>query len=331
MQKILGLGNALVDIMTKLNDDSLLEKFFLPKGSMQLVDKHLSDRILHDISHLPRTMTSGGSAANTIHGLAKMGIETGFAGKICYDEFGHFFLNELKTNHIQPHLSYNDTETGRVIALVSPDSERTFATYLGAAMELSESDLYPGLFDNYAIIHIEGYMVQNHDLLDAAVRMAKEKGLKVSLDLASYNIVDENLAFLHSLIRDNVDIVFANEEEAKAYSGQIPEKALDIIGNECDMAIVKLGEKGSLIKHHDQIITVDGYKIIPVDTTGAGDLYAAGFLYGLIKGYNLEKCGRIASILSAKVIEVIGAKMTDQKWKETYAILRSESLLSESH
>jgi len=327
MQKILGLGNALVDIMTRLEDDTLLERFFLPKGSMQLVDKHLSDRILHDTSHLPKTLASGGSAANTIHGLAKIGIETGFMGKICFDEYGHFFLNDLKKNKIQPHLSYNDTETGRSIALVSPDSERTFATYLGASVELTANDLYPGLFDGYGYIHIEGYMVQNHELLATAVRMAKEKGLIISLDLASYNIVDENLAFLHSIVRDYVDIVFANEDEAKAYTNQDPEKALHSIAEECETAIIKLGEKGSFIKHHDEVLPIMGYKINPVDTTGAGDLYAAGFLYGLVKSFSLEKCGRIASILSAKVIEVIGSKMSQQKWDETYTILRSEALL----
>jgi sugar/nucleoside kinase (ribokinase family) len=210
---------------------------------------------------------------------------------------------------------------------VSTDAERTFATYLGASVELTSTDLYPGLFDNYKIIHIEGYMVQDHELLAEAVKMAKSKGVTVSLDLAAYNVVDENLAFLHSIVKDYVDIVFANEEEAKAYTNQEPDKALLSIAEECDTAIIKLGEKGSFIKHDDEVIPVSGYKIDPIDTTGAGDLYAAGFLYGLVKGFDLKKCGRIASILSAKVIEVVGSQMPPQKWEEVFAILRSESLL----
>jgi sugar/nucleoside kinase (ribokinase family) len=325
--RILGLGNALVDIMTRLDDDAFLDMFHLPKGSMQLVDGHLSDRILKATVHLPRTMSSGGSAANTIHGLAAMGCPTGFIGKISDDEYGRFFHHDLENSHIRPHLSYSTTETGRAIALISPDKERTFATCLGAAMELSVGDLKDEVFKGYGYIHIEGYMVQNQELLLQAVRLASQHGMMISLDLASYNVVDENVAFLHGIIRDYVDVVFANEEEAKAYTGQGPDDALSAMATECNVAVIKLGRMGSLVEHQGQTFRIEGFKINPVDTTGAGDLYAAGFLYGMVNGFDIKRCGRVASVLAAKVIEVTGARMTSEKWNETFAILSNESLL----
>lgn len=324
---ILGLGNALVDIMTELEDDSFLERFHLPRGSMQLVDRSLSDSILKAASRLRLTLASGGSAANTIHGLAMMGCPTGFIGKIGHDDYGRFFHDDLVRNHIRPHLTYSKNETGRVVALVSPDTERTFATCLGAAMELSAGDLKDEVLKGYGYIHIEGYMVQNQDLMMQAVKLASQHGLTISLDLASYNVVDENVAFLHGIIRDYVDIVFANKEEAKAYTGQGPDDALSAMATECNIAVVKLGEMGSLVRHQGQTFRIEGFKINPVDTTGAGDLYAAGFLYGMVNGFDIKRCGRVASILAAKVIEVTGARMTSEKWNETFAILSNESLL----
>jgi sugar/nucleoside kinase (ribokinase family) len=316
--------------MTELEDDTFLETFHSPKGSMQLVDRSLSGMILNETAHLKHTMTSGGSAANAIHGLASMKCGTGFIGKIGHDDYGRFFLHDLQRNHIQPHLTYGKSDTGRAVALVSRDTERTFATYLGAAMELSASDMDPDVFAGYSYFHIEGYMVQNHELLLKALKLASGCGLKISMDLASYNVVDENVAFLHAIVNDYVDIVFANEEEAKAYTGLSPQKALKAIASECDIAVVKLGEKGSIIQQHDDIYQAEGYKITPVDTTGAGDLYAAGFLYGLVNSQDIHSCGRIASIMSAKVIEVVGARMTPAKWDETFSILHNESLVADS-
>ena len=175
MYKVLGMGNALVDIMTRLDSDSLLHEFKLPKGSMQLVDKFAAEIVSKGTHHLPKQQSSGGSAANTIHGLASLGIETGFIGTIGEDEFGLFFHEDLKRNNIQPQLFKGKFESGRAIALISPDSERTFATFLGAAIELSVDHLSPAIFDGFHYFHIEGYLVQNHDLIRKAVELAKLK------------------------------------------------------------------------------------------------------------------------------------------------------------
>jgi sugar/nucleoside kinase (ribokinase family) len=321
MKKVLGMGNALVDIMTRLESEELLQKFSLPKGSMQLVDKDFANKVNEETKHLEKMQTSGGSAANTIHGLARLGVETGFIGKIGKDDFGEFFKSDMENSKIKTHLMYGANLTGRAIALISPDSERTFATFLGSAVELSAEDIHPGLFSGYDYFHIEGYLVQNYELIRKAVKQAKENKLIVSLDLASFNVVAANLDFLKSIMKEYVDIVFANEDEASAFTGKEPEEALKILAEYCSIAVVKTGEKGSLVKSGNEIHRIGINKAECIDTTGAGDLYAAGFLYGLIKNKTLNKCGELGAMLAAHVIEVLGAKIHAENWKKISKIL----------
>ncbi|MEA3316885.1 MAG: adenosine kinase [Bacteroidota bacterium] len=315
MKKVLGIGNALVDIMTKLPNDEFLKQYGLKKGSMQLSEKEFVEKINAASSDFEKHQSSGGSAANTIHGLANLGVETGYIGKVGDDEFGKFFSKDMQTNNIEPLLLKGKNDTGRAIALISPDSERTFATYLGAAIELNEDDIVNQQFKGYDILHIEGYLVQNHSLLQNAAALARVNGLKISIDMASFNIVEDNIDFLKPYVEKYVDIVFANEEEAKAFTGEEPEKALDIIANMCDLAIVKIGKQGSLVKKGDKKHFVEAIKANAIDTTGAGDLYASGFLYGLVNELPLPKCGEIGSLLAGKVIEVIGSKLSDNTWR----------------
>ena len=321
MNHILGIGNALVDIMTKLKDDQFLHDFNLPKGSMQLVDQTFIKNVTGATEKLEKQQSSGGSAANTIHGLARLGASTGFIGKVGDDRLGDFFYDDLKNSRIDPKLFRSQTDTGRAIALISPDSERTFATFLGAAVELSPEELSENLFDAYQYLHIEGYLIQNHALLKKAFELAKKQGMKVSLDLASYNVVEENLEFLKTFVRDYVDILFANEEEAKAFTGKEPETALEELAKICDIAVVKVGKEGSFVKKGSRHIKVDPIDADPIDTTGAGDAYAAGFLYGLTNDYPLDKCGYTGAVLAGKVIEVIGAKMDESKWQEIFTLV----------
>jgi sugar/nucleoside kinase (ribokinase family) len=321
MNKVLGLGNALVDMMTMIENDTMLNDFNLPKGSMQLVDKDTADFIIKATNHLNKKLASGGSAANTIHGLSNLGVSTGYIGKIGRDELGEFFKKDMMKNNIEPKMEFGTVDTGCAIALVSPDSERTFATYLGAAVEISEADIHPSQFEDYSHFHIEGYLVQNHALLEKAVKTAKDKNLVISLDLASYNVVEANIDFLRNIMLQYVDIVFANEEEAKAFTGSEPESALIELSNHCEIAVVKTGKNGSLVKKGDNIHTVGIIPVNSIDTTGAGDLYASGFLYGLIHNLSLDKCGKIGAILAGHVIEEIGAKMSDLKWVKSLEMI----------
>ena len=321
MAKVIGLGNALVDALIRIDSDKVLEEQNLPKGSMQLVDWQTSEKLMAAVSALPKAQASGGSAANTIHGLAKLGVETGFIGKIGNDKIGDFFKADLLDAKVEPLLAYSDTKSGLAVALVSPDSERTFATYLGAAVEISASDLKLEDFKGYDYFHIEGYLVQNYDLIETAVKLAKQAGCKVSIDLASFNVVEDNLEFLKRITTDYVDIVFANEEEAKAFTGQEPREALDTIAEISEIAIVKIGSKGSMVKQGDKVFTAGVIKANSIDTTGAGDLYASGFIYGLIQGYSLDRCAEIGSITAGNIIEVIGAKMDNKRWNRIYDMI----------
>ncbi|MFT3737263.1 MAG: adenosine kinase [Breznakibacter sp.] len=315
MSKVLGMGNALVDILTRIDSDELLDHLNLPKGSMQLVDTYLADKVMEATDHLEREQASGGSAANTIHALACLGVKTGFLGKVGKDELGHFFRNDMERHNIEPLILESTSASGKAIALISPDSERTFATYLGAAVELSASDIEENKFDGYSYFHIEGYLVQNRELIARALKTAKDKNMKVSFDLASFNVVEANLDFIREMSKAHVDILFANEEEAKVFTGKIGEDALHDMAAYCDIAVLKQGKNGSLIKKGDQVVAVGIIPVQSIDTTGAGDLYAAGFLFGLINDLPLEKCGRIGAIVSGHVIEVIGPKMDEMRWE----------------
>ncbi len=314
--KILGLGNALVDVLVQLDNDKIIDRLNYPKGSMQLIEAEDIPKITNTIESFPAILLSGGSAANTIHGLANMGIQTGFIGSVGDDKLGDFFSKDMLSQRINPILFKGESETGKAIALITPDTERTFATFLGASIELTSDQLSSDHYKGYDYFYIEGYLVQNHDLIEKAVRLAKENEILVSLDLASFNVVAENREFLEGIIKPYVDIVFANEEEARAYTGNGSSEALETISRQCRIAVVKTGNKGSLIKSGDTFHKIEPIRAISVDTTGAGDLYSAGFLYGLIKQMSLEKCGYIGSILSGKVTEVIGPKMDVEKWAE---------------
>ena len=321
MAKILGMGNALVDMLIQIDGDDFLAKNNLPKGGMQLVDWDTANKVLSMSEGFERSQASGGSAANTIHGLAKLGVEAGFIGKVGKDEIGDFFKKDLFDAGVNPELAESETKSGVSVALVSPDSERTFATYLGAAVEISAEDLKAEMFEGYDYFHIEGYLVQNYALIERAVQLAKENGLKVSLDLASFNVVEDNLEFLQRIVKDYVDIVFANEEEAKAFTGKEPEEALHAIAEVAEYAIVKIGSKGSMVKHEGKVYTAGVIDAKSIDTTGAGDLFASGFLFGLHKGVNLDEAARIGSITAGNVIEVIGAKMDSDRWKRIYDMI----------
>ena len=300
--RILGIGNALVDVMTLIDNDNILKKFSLPKGSMQLVDSEKSALIKSGTSDFKRNLVSGGSAANTIHGLAMLGVSTGFIGSIGKDDTGDFFENDMKRAGVKTFLSRRNSVTGTAVALISPGSERTFATHLGAAVELESSDLNDTYFKDYEILYMEGYLIFNKALVENACKIAKNHNMKIALDLASYNVVDAKLSDFKEIIENYVDIVFANEEEAKSFTGLAPIDALKSLSRFCDIAVIKVGKEGSLIKRGREVVKIGTIPVECIDTTGAGDLYASGFLFGYAKGLSLEKCGLYGSVLAGHVI-----------------------------
>ena len=304
MASILGIGNALTDILALLPDDTFLQEFHLPKGSMQHVDMETGDKIWQTLKPMGVQLVAGGSAANTVTGTAIFGMKSGFIGKVGDDDLGHLFKSDQAQYGIESVLLKGKNSSGKsMVFITAPNAERTFAVYLGAALELVPEDLKPEYFEGYDYFHIEGYLVQNQSLMRRAVEMAKAAGCKISLDMASYNVVESNHAF-------------ANETEAKSFTGKEPREALDEIAAKCEIAVVKVGKDGSMVKKGDEYHFINAWPAKPIDATGAGDTYAAGFLYAYSLGMPLKVCGEVGSIIAAKVVEVVGTKIDIPRWKE---------------
>lgn len=323
MKSILGIGNALTDILAVLPDDSLLNKFHLPIGSMQHVDMATGDRIWQDLKQLGVQYVAGGSAANTITGTAIFGMPSSFIGKVGDDELGHLFKSDQEQYGIKSTLLKGKHSSGRAMVFITgANAERTFAVYLGAALELVPEDLTPEMFQGYDYFHIEGYLVQNQATCRRAIELAHEAGCIISIDMASYNVVESNSIFLHEMIDKYIDIVFANESESKALTGMDPSDAIDEISKHCKIAIVKLGKEGSMVKAGDEKYVIPAWPGKAIDATGAGDTYAAGFLYAHSLGMPLKVCGEVGSIISAKVVEIIGTKIDIPRWRDAKAEIR---------
>lgn len=332
IRRVIGIGNALTDMLVNLSNDNVLEEYQLVKGSMSLVDSKLQTAISKAVAGCPYSLSLGGSAGNTIRAMARLGCKVGFIGKVGEDTTGEFYEQALRNIGVEPFILRSEERSGKCVALVSPDGERTFVTHLGAAADLQAEDIDGAIFDDYDCLYIEGYLVQDHDLIRTAIERAKAHGLKVAIDLASFNVVEENRDFLYDIVKRHVDILFANEDEARAFTGESdPHAALDHIGAMCELAVVKIGMRGALIKRGEEVVHVGIMAAAKrVDTTGAGDFYAAGFMYGLSEGMSLRACGTIGAITAGKVIEVVGTTFGEDAWHEIFALtekVRTEKYL----
>lgn len=310
------MGNALVDVLALIENDDILTDMGLPKGSMQLIDSNKMSKLNIAIANVEKFIASGGSASNTITAIAELGVESGFLGKIGNDFYGNYYKKDLEKYGVKSHLTEEDAMSGVATTLISKDGERTFGTYLGAAADLKPENLKPEDFIGYDFFYIEGYLVQNLDLIRTAVKLAKQAGLKVVLDMASYNVVEDNRDFLLQIIPEYIDIVFANEEEAKALLQMNVQEALAVLSQQVELVIIKEGANGSWVQKGEEKISIASNKIERVDTTGAGDMYAAGFLYGLHNNYPLHLAGKIGNYLAERVIQVVGAKLSEDQWNE---------------
>ena len=331
-KSVIGIGNALTDMLVNLSNDNVLAEYQLAKGSMSLVDSQLQTAISKAVAGLPYSLSLGGSAANTIRAMARLGTNTAFIGKVGEDNTGDFYEQALRNLGIAPYILRSENKSGKCVALVSKDGERTFVTHLGAALDLVAEDIDPTIFDSYDYLYIEGYLVQDHDLIRKTIERAKEHGLKVVIDLASFNVVEENRDFLRDIVEHYVDILFANEDEARAFSGESePINALQYISKMCELAVVKIGTRGALIKRGEELVHVGIMAAAKrVDTTGAGDFYAAGFMAGLCEGLTLRQCGTMGAIAAGKVIEIVGTTLSEEAWSEIESLcnrVRTEQYL----
>lgn len=322
MKKIIGIGNALTDALVTLPNDDLLHTFGLPKGSMTLIGDEEQQRIQECFASLDVQRATGGSAGNTMLALANLGAEPGFIGSVGDDATGDFFASNCEKRGITPYLTKLPMQSGIAYTFISPGGERTFATYLGAAAMMGPETLASEMFDGYDYLYVEGYLVQNHALILRAVELAKEKGLKVCLDLASYNIVAADHEFFTRLVTEYVDVVFANEEEARAFAEAEPAEALERLHSLCEVAVVKLGPAGATIMSRGEKVFVEAWPVEKVtDTTAAGDFYAAGVMYGLMNGCSLTQCAQVGTILSGHVIQIVGTQLSEEVWAQMKSLI----------
>ncbi|HIZ85896.1 MAG TPA: adenosine kinase [Candidatus Coprenecus stercoravium] len=324
MKSILGAGNALTDIFTGLPDDSLLRESGFPTGSVRHIGTADMERLLQALRTTDMRYVTGGCAANTVYGTAVLGMPSGFIGKVGNDFFGNLYRNDLRLHGIKACLMTGSTASGTAVSIaVGDDPRRTLIVCPGAASELRPDDLKAELFHGYDYFHIEGYLARNRDTFLKAVSLAKSAGCTISLDLASYNAVEANGDFFHNIVKDYVDIVFANETEAGIFTGTTSPKAAEIIAGMCGIAVVKAGAKGSYIQSGDEFYHIEACPADVKDTTGAGDLYASGFLYAHALGLPIRTCGEAGSIIASKAVEVTGARIDPERWSSAKAEIKT--------
>ena len=318
---IVGVGSALIDILTH-EEDGFLEKTGAVKGGMKYVDREFIEQALLQTSQKP-IIVPGGSACNTVVGIGKLGGKACFVGKSGAGHMGRLFETDLEKNNVNPALFKSSSPTGRVLSIITPDAQRSMFTFLGASSEILPDEITENCFKNAAIVHIEGYLLFNEDLIMKALKVAKSVGALISLDLASFTVVEQSKTVLKRIINDFVDILIANEDEAQAYTGYSDEnKAVCSMAENTHIAALKVGKRGSFIAHNGKIIKIepmgDG---TAVDTTGAGDLWASGFLYGLVNGFSFEKCGKLGSACGYEVCQVMGANIPEEGWQRIKKLL----------
>ncbi|MCH2205145.1 MAG: adenosine kinase [Lentisphaerales bacterium] len=320
-KRIIGVGSPLVDILSQVPHEHI-DTIDGDKGGMQMVEFDQLQKLISDAGD--HELAPGGSAANTVLGLLELGFDGAFLGKLGKDERGQFFTDSFtKAGGKLDSFKYcEETPTGTCLSLVTPDAERTLRPFLGAAANIGTHEVSAADFNDHDHVHIEGYLLFNRDLAVHTLKAAKEAGCTVSVDLASFEVVLANKDILAELLAEYVDMVFANEEEAKAWcDSEDPHVALDSLKEYCDVVAVKLGADGAWVQHGDEKVFVDAHKVDAIDTTGAGDLWASGFLYGHFSGFGPEKSAKLASKVGAEVVQIMGATIPQDGWSRIREVL----------
>ena len=308
---VLGIGNAIVDILAQ-TDEAFLTAQGMAKGGMALIDETQAHAIYEAMGSAVEA--SGGSAANTIAGIASFGGKAAYIGRVKDDEFGRIFAHDLRSIGVEfsTPAAQDGPATARCLVLVTDDAQRTMNTHLGACVELTEADIDPALVAASRITFLEGYLFdppQAKAAFRKAARLAREAGRKVALTLSDSFCVHRHGEDFRKLIAEDIDILFANDDEIEALFGNRDiEAAATALSAQVEIAAITLGAEGSLLIRGDERVRVPAVPTTLVDSTGAGDLYAAGVLYGLSNGLPLERCGQLGSIAAAEILSHYGAR-----------------------
>ena len=310
---VVGIGNALVDVLSHASEE-MVTRLGLVKGTMSLIDEARA-RELYEATG-PGVEISGGSAANTIVGVASFGGRAQYVGKVRNDQLGEVFGHDLRSTGVlyDTPSATEGPATGRCLILVTPDAQRTMGTFLGASVQLGKADINVGLIARARITYLEGYLFDPpaaQEAFRAAATLAHAAGRKVALTLSDPFCVDRHRSAFLDLVRHHVDILFANEAEICAlYHVSDFDAALRHVVGHCEIAALTRSAKGSVLVSNGGTHTIDALPVKGgvVDTTGAGDLYASGVLHGLSRGFDLPTCGRLGSLAAAEVISHVGAR-----------------------
>lgn len=309
---VVAIGNAIVDVLSFAEESFVVEQQ-MRKGTMCLIDDARAEGLYDAMG--PSTEVSGGSAANTLAGMSSLGAKTAFIGKVNNDELGRIFRHDLNAVgvHFTTPENIDGHPTARCLIVVTPDGQRTMNTYLGAAGEIHEKDIDAQLIASAQVVYGEGYMWDmecTKSALRKAFAEAKKSGAKTAFTLSDVFCVERSREEYLNMIRDDFDILFCNHEEALAlFPGKSFDEVLDALQGQCEVVAVTRGAKGSIILTPTERIQVDAIWVNElVDTTGAGDLYAAGFLYGYTHGMDLASCGRLGSACASDIITHLGAR-----------------------
>jgi sugar/nucleoside kinase (ribokinase family) len=312
--EMIGVGSPLVDLVVQVDDDFLASHVSGAKGGMEMVEAAVISELIGKLSRQPQ-QSPGGSAANTTVGCAHLGVRSAFIGACGADAYGEFYRAALREQNCEPRLVVQPSmPTGQVLSMVTPDTERTMRTCLGAAAGLDPAHFTPALFAGARVVVLEGYTLFNHALVRAVVAAARQAACRIALDLASFEVVNANRAMITELLAGGIDILFANADEAAAWNPAGPEAALEELARQVAVVAVKLGKDGALIASGSQRVRVAAETVQAIDTTGAGDSWAAGFLAGYLRGLPLHQCGRLGSLSGAAVVQVMGAQLPRQSW-----------------
>jgi len=309
---VVGIGNAIVDVLAHA-EDAFLEEHDLAKGAMTIVDAATAEKIYGMMG--PGIEMSGGSVANTMAGIASLGGSGAFIGKVCKDQLGEVFIRDIRATGVSFTTApgENGAPTARCLICVTPDAERTMQTFLGACIDLGPEDVDDQVIGASKVVYLEGYLWDPPRAKEAFIKAAKtaeQAGRQVALSLSDPFCVDRHRDEFLDLVDNHVNILFANEDEIKSlYQVGEFDDAIQHVRGHCDIAALTRSSQGSVVIASDEVHVLDAEKIDHVvDTTGAGDSYAAGFLYGLTQGKDLASCGRMGGILAAEIISHYGAR-----------------------
>ena len=309
---VFGVGNALVDLQVSI-DDAFLQGLEVEKGRMALVEPERQAQLLRALSGHSVNRCSGGSAANTVAGVADLGGRAAYCGRVGDDELGRFYRKDLEEIGVELHGRLSPSSTGTSFILITPDAQRTMMTSLGASSELGPEDLVAEAMRGARYAYVEGYLFTGESTTKAAmqaIEIAKGLGVKVALTVSDPFVIDMKRDLFWELIEGPVDLLFCNEDEAKSLTERDdPVECAKVLHDHAENVALTLGPNGSILMHEGEVHPIEGIEVEAVDTTGAGDMYAAGILFGIGHGLTWPECGRLASHAAARVVGQLGARL----------------------